>query len=85
MAKKNLTQEENVSVKSSSKGLQETVKEIRERLWEGSIMALGDAPKVDVEAIPTGSISLDLALGVGGIPKGRIVEIYGRKVLVKQL
>ncbi|MEK7565285.1 MAG: recombinase RecA [Patescibacteria group bacterium] len=77
MAKKNLTQEENVSVKSSSKGLQETVKEIRERFGEGSIMALGDAPKVDVEAIPTGSISLDLALGVGGIPKGRIVEIYG--------
>ncbi|MDP3800368.1 MAG: recombinase RecA, partial [bacterium] len=77
MAKKLNQQEEKVSVKSSNKGLQETVKEIRERFGEGSIMALGDAPKVDVDAIPTGSISLDLALGVGGIPKGRVVEIYG--------
>ncbi len=77
MAKKNIVPEEKFPVKSNSKGLQETVKEIRERFGEGSIMALGDAPKVDVDAIPTGSISLDLALGVGGIPKGRVVEIYG--------
>ncbi|MBI2052392.1 MAG: recombinase RecA [Candidatus Sungbacteria bacterium] len=61
----------------SSKALQDTVKEIKERFGEGSIMVLGQAQKVDVDAIPTGSISLDLALGVGGIPKGRIVEIYG--------
>ncbi|MEK7609006.1 MAG: recombinase RecA [Patescibacteria group bacterium] len=60
-----------------NKALQETVKEIKERFGEGSIMVLGQAQKVDVDAIPTGAISLDLALGVGGIPKGRIVEIYG--------
>ena len=57
--------------------LEEAVKEIKERFGEGSIMRLGEAPRVDVDAIPTGALSLDLALGVGGIPKGRIVEIYG--------
>ncbi len=53
------------------------VKEIRQKYGEGSIMRLGDSPRVDVDAISTGSISLDLALGVGGIPRGRIVEVYG--------
>ena len=53
------------------------VDEIRERFGEGMIMKLGDVRKVDVEAISTGSISLDLALGIGGVPRGRIVEIYG--------
>ena len=60
-----------------AKALTEAVKELKERFGEGSIMFLGEAPKVDVDAIPTGSISLDLALGVGGIPKGRVVEIFG--------
>ena len=62
---------------SASKVLQDTIKEIKDRFGEGAIMVLGDAQRVDVDAIPTGSISLDLALGVGGIPKGRIVEIFG--------
>lgn len=53
------------------------IKEIREKYGDGSIMKLGDARRVDVDAIPTGSISLDTALGVGGVPKGRVVEIYG--------
>jgi len=53
------------------------VKELQEKYGEGSIMKLGEAKKVDVDAISTGSISLDLALGIGGIPRGRIVEIYG--------
>ncbi|MDO8495794.1 MAG: recombinase RecA [bacterium] len=53
------------------------VKEIQEKYGEGSIMKLGDAHRVDVDVIPTGSISLDLALGVGGIPRGRVIEIYG--------
>lgn len=53
------------------------VEEIKERFGEGMIMKLGDVRKVDVEAISTGSISLDLALGIGGVPRGRIVEIYG--------
>ncbi len=57
--------------------LEETVKDIKDRFGEGAIMKLGEAKKVDVDVIPTGSPALDLALGVGGIPKGRIIEIYG--------
>src|SRR5687767_2864224 len=51
--------------------------QIDKQYGKGSIMRLGDAPKMVIEAIPTGSIALDLALGVGGIPRGRICEIYG--------
>ncbi len=57
--------------------LEATVDDIKGRFGDGSIMKLGEAKHVDVDAIPTGSISLDMALGVGGMPKGRIVEIYG--------
>jgi recombination protein RecA len=57
--------------------LEATVKSIQDRFGEGSIMKLGQAPRVNVDVIPTGSPSLDLALGVGGMPRGRIVEIYG--------
>jgi recombination protein RecA len=53
------------------------VEQIRERFGEGSIMRLGEAQRIKVEVIPTGIPSLDLALGVGGIPRGRITEIYG--------
>ncbi|MDQ1284114.1 MAG: recombination protein RecA [Patescibacteria group bacterium] len=53
------------------------VDEIREKFGEGVIMKLGDVKKVNVESIPTGSISLDLALGIGGIPRGRVIEVYG--------
>jgi len=51
--------------------------EIKEKYGEGSIMKLNEARKVDIDSIPTGSISLDLALGIGGIPRGRVVELYG--------
>jgi len=50
---------------------------IKERFGEGAIMKLGEARKVDIDAIPTGSISLDAALGIRGVPRGRIIEIYG--------
>ncbi len=50
---------------------------IEKQYGKGSIMKLGEAPHVDVDVIPTGSMTLDMALGVGGIPKGRVVEIYG--------
>ena len=60
-----------------SKTLDDTVKTLRERFGDGSIMKLGEVPKVDVDVISTGSLSLDLALGVGGMPRGRIIEIYG--------
>jgi len=57
--------------------VQSIIDEIRGKYGEGSIMKLGEAKKVDVDSIPTGSISLDIALGIGGVPKGRIVELYG--------
>ncbi len=59
------------------KDLQEAVDEIKQRFGEGAIMKLREAESVNVDVIPTGSISLDLALGVGGMPRGRVIEIYG--------
>ena len=61
----------------AQKILDEAVASIKEKFGDGSIMKLGEAKKVDVDVIPTGSISLDVALGVGGVPKGRVIEIYG--------
>ena len=58
-------------------GLEDTLKSIQTKFGEGAIMKFGDSPKVDVNVIPTGSIGLDMALGVGGIPRGRIIEIFG--------
>ncbi len=60
-----------------SKDLQQAIDEIKQRFGEGAIMRLKDIRPVDVDAVSTGSVSLDLALGVNGIPRGRIIEIYG--------
>ncbi len=57
--------------------LEETISEIKQRFGEGAIMKLKEVRAVDIDVIPTGSISLDLALGVGGIPRGRVIEIFG--------
>lgn len=70
MAKKKQTKEE-------VENLQEAVDEIKQRFGEGSIMKLKEVRAVDVDTIPTGSFSLDLALGVNGVPRGRIIEIFG--------
>ena len=59
------------------KALADALKSIEKTYGKGSIMKLGDANLEKVEVIPTGSITLDIALGVGGYPKGRIIEIYG--------
>lgn len=59
------------------KALESAIAQIEKAYGQGSIMKLGDTTHMQVETIPTGSLSLDLALGVGGIPKGRIVEVYG--------
>lgn len=59
------------------KALDMAVKQIEKQFGKGSIMRLGDAPVQRVAAIPTGSLTLDAALGIGGVPRGRIVEIYG--------
>ena len=63
--------------KTKQEIIEETLKRITKMFGQGSIMRLGDRPTVDLDVIPSGSILLDEALGVGGYPKGRIVEIYG--------
>ena len=59
------------------RALETTLANLNKRYGEGVVMRLGEATKLTVEAIPTGSLSLDIALGVGGVPRGRVVEIYG--------
>ena len=59
------------------KALQLTIEKVEKQYGKGSIMKLGDSRVVDIETISTGSLGLDLALGIGGLPKGRIIEIYG--------
>jgi len=63
--------------KTEEGNLQEAVDEIKQRFGEGAIMKLREVRAVDVDVIPTGSISLDVVLGVGGVPRGRVIEIYG--------
>ena len=63
--------------KNEKKELDDLLLSLQEKFGEGAIMKLGEVRKTDVAVIPTGSFSLDLALGVGGLPRGRIVEIYG--------
>lgn len=60
-----------------SKAIDVAVSQIEKQFGKGSIMKLGGDKKIDVDVIPTGALSLDIALGIGGVPKGRIVEIYG--------
>ncbi len=71
--------EEKIEGKIEKKDLQNAVDEIKQRFGEGAIMKLKDVRAVDVDVIPTGAISIDLALGVGGVPRGRVVEIYGNE------
>jgi recombination protein RecA len=59
------------------KALDTTLATLKKRFGEGTVMKLGEAERLKVAAIPTGSLSLDLALGIGGVPRGRIIEIYG--------
>ena len=73
-----MTKEEKTQVnKEKLKALQLTMDKIEKSYGKGSIMRFGDKPVVDVPAISSGSIALDIALGVGGFPKGRVIEIYG--------
>lgn len=67
----------NSAVDERQKALDRAILQIEKQYGKGSIMKLGEQSNLDIEVIPTGSLSLDIALGVGGIPKGRIVEIYG--------
>jgi len=74
MVKKETKKEEG---KKEAKDVDNVVNEIKERFGEGAIMTMREIHAVNVDVIPTGSIAMDLALGVGGMPRGRIIEIYG--------
>ena len=62
---------------NKQKALAAAMAQIEKQYGKGSVMKLGDTAHLNVETVPSGSLGLDLALGVGGIPKGRIIEIYG--------
>ena len=59
------------------KALEAAMGQIEKEFGKGSVMKLGEYKTLNIEAIPTGALSLDIALGIGGIPKGRIIEIFG--------
>ena len=69
--------EQPVKTNEQAKALDIAMQQIEKQFGKGSIMKMGEKVKADVEVIPTGALSLDIALGIGGVPKGRIVEIYG--------
>lgn len=68
-----------MATNEKEKALDKAVKRIEKQFGKGSIMRLGESNKLNVESIPTGALPLDLALGVGGIPRGRIIELYGNE------
>ena len=74
-----MARKEEVETKDAKKAqaLNDAIKQIEKQFGKGSVMKLGDRAAVDVAVIPTGSLTLDMALGIGGYPKGRIIEIYG--------
>lgn len=65
------------NTENKDKALEDAIKQIEKQFGKGSVMRLGDRSAVNIDTIPTGSLALDIALGVGGYPKGRIIEIYG--------
>lgn len=70
-------EKEQKMISDKQDGIANVIGEIKSKFGEGSIMKLGEVKKVDVAAISTGAASLDMALGIGGVPRGRIIEIYG--------
>ena len=77
MATKKTAYESPTPATDKKKALQTAISQIEKNFGKGTVMRLGDRPEMNVEAIPTGSLALDAALGIGGVPKGRIIEIYG--------
>ena len=82
MTKNNLkvvksAKDQEMDVKEKNKALDAAISQITDNFGKGSVMKLGEKRAMDIESISTGSLSLDLALGIGGLPKGRIVEVYG--------
>ncbi len=77
MATKKTSYETPTPATDKKKALQTALAQIEKDFGKGTVMRLGDRPELNIDAIPTGSLALDAALGVGGVPKGRIIEIYG--------
>ena len=77
MATKKTAYEAPTPAADKKKALQTAISQIEKNFGKGTVMRLGDRPDMNVDAIPTGSLALDAALGIGGVPKGRIIEIYG--------
>jgi len=59
------------------KALEMAMSQIEKQFGKGSVMKLGDVQHINVPVIPTGALGLDIALGIGGVPRGRVIEIYG--------
>lgn len=72
-----MTKENKEKNSDKFKAAQEAINQIKERFGDGSIMKLGEAKRMEVGSVPSGCLSLDLALGIGGMPRGRIIEIFG--------
>lgn len=72
-----MAKEKKTAVKDTDAALDDAISQIEKKFGKGSVMRLGDRRAVDVDVIPSGSLTLDKALGIGGYPKGRIIEIYG--------
>ena len=62
------------------KALDVALSQIEKQFGKGSVMRLGDFKAMEIDVVPTGALSLDMALGVGGLPRGRIIEIYGQEL-----
>ena len=77
MEKKKVGQDSPSPASDKRKALDTAIAQIEKNFGKGTVMRLGDKPEMQVDAIPTGSLALDAALGIGGVPKGRIIEIYG--------
>ena len=82
MAKNNLkvvktTKAQQVEGNEKNKALDAAIAQITDNFGKGSVMKLGQRRAMDIESVSTGSLSLDVALGIGGLPKGRVVEVYG--------
>ena len=90
MTKNNLkvvksTKDQEMDVKEKNKALDAAIAQITDNFGKGSVMKLGEKRAMDIESVSTGALSLDLALGIGGLPKGRIIEVMDQSHQVKLL
>ena len=72
-----MNNKENIELENKKKNLSQTILQIEKQFGKGSIMTLDGDRVTEIDVIPTGCLSLDVALGIGGIPRGRVIEIYG--------